>query len=454
MRLPKSSSTKEFTTENTERTEPFLKKILRVLGDLRGEIAISTVVLFLLDGLANVIDFAFHFWMGRVLIPSEFAILQTLNSVALVYVTASGVFQPVVSRFVAEARGKGQNDSIPDIFQAFFRAAFWLGLTMATLVFLSSNLFAQLLNLPNWTIQLSAVLIFLSTLRPIAVGVLQGQENFIAFGLTRLALSLGRIILVFFLLQTGLGLRSAVIALSFGWWLSVLCAFLLLQRSLWRKSRTDMQGFLSEGWKLSSYALLAYVAYMSLTSLDLVWVNRNLNGELAGAYASLVLLRRIVALLPGVAVTVMFPRIAKTLAEGRLPDRLLIKTAAIILVASGALSFLYFIFDDQLISIIFGLGYQAASPLLGWMGIAMIGVSLSSIWMNYYLAEKPRNFGILLGIAVALEWLLLNLFPPSMQSAVLAFGITGWLLALGGLILYIFKSGRLPRRAASRAVSQ
>jgi len=414
----------------------------------------QTASLFLLDGLANVIDFAFHFWMGRVLIPSDFAILQTLNSVVLVYVTASGVFQPVVSRFVAEARGSGQNDSIAAIFQTFLRAALWLGLVFAILVLLLSNLISQLLNLPIWTIQLSAALIFLSTLRPIAAGVLQGQENFIAFGVTRLALSLGRIILVFFLIQTGLGLRGAVIALPFGWLVSVLCAFLLLERSLW-KSLADVQGhFLSEGWKLSFYALLAYISYMSLTSLDLVWVNQNLNGESAGAYASLVLLRRVIALLPGVAVTVMFPRIAKTLAEGRLPDRLLMTTAAIILVAGGVLSLLYFIYGDQLIAIIFGPGYQAASPLLGWMGMAMLGVSLSSIWLNYYLAEKPRNFVILLGIAVILEWLLLNLFPPSMQSAVLAFGGTGWLLTLAGLLLYIFKSGRLPRRPASRAVSQ
>jgi O-antigen/teichoic acid export membrane protein len=407
----------------------------------------QTASLFLLDGLANVIDFAFHFWMGRVLIPSDFAILQTLNSVALVYVTASGVFQPVVSRFVAEARGKGQNDAIPAIFQVFFRAAFWLGLVFAILVFLLSNLIAQLLNLPNWTIQLSAVLIFLSTLRPIAAGVLQGEENFIAFGLTRLALSLGRIILVFFLIQTGLGLRGAVIALPFGWLISVLCAFLLLERSLWKRQADVQRQFLNEGWKLSFYALLAYVAYMSLTSLDLVWVNQKLNGELAGAYASLVLLRRIIALLPGVAVTVMFPRIAKTLAEGRLPDRLLIQTTGIILAASGALSSLYFILGDQLIAIIFGKAYQAAAPLLGWMGIAMIGVSLSSVWMNYYLAEKPRNFVILLGIAVVLEWFLLNLFPPSMQSAVLAFGTTGWLLTLGGLSLYII--ARLPRRTSA-----
>jgi O-antigen/teichoic acid export membrane protein len=420
------------------------------LFQLQSVLEYQTASLFLLDGLANAIDFAFHFWMGRVLIPSDFAVLQTLNSIALVYVTASGVFQPVVSRFVAEARGRGENESIPAIFQTFLRAAFWLGLVSAILVLLLSNLIAQLLNLPIWTIQLSAALIFLSTLRPIAAGILQGQENFIAFGVTRLALSLGRIILVFLLIQAGLGLRAAILALPFGWFVSVLCAFLLVGRSPWTKSRAGVQDFLNKGWRLSFYALLAYIAYMSLTSLDLVWVNQNLNGESAGAYASLVLLRRVIALLPGVAVTVMFPRIAKTLAEGRLPDRLLIKTAALILMISGALSFLYFIFDDQLIAIIFGKGYRAASPLLGWMGIAMIGVSLSSIWLNYYLAEKPRNFVILLGIAVALEWLLLNLFPPSMQGAMLAFGGTGWLLTLGGLLLYTM--ARLPRRA--NAVSQ
>src|SRR5262245_55087403 len=113
----------------------------------------ETITLFLLDGLANVIDFAFHFWMGRVLSPSDFAILQTLNSIALIYVTASGVFQPVVGRFVAEARGKGQDASIPAIFQSFLRAAFWLGLFLSVLVFSFSTYLARLLNLPHWTIQ-------------------------------------------------------------------------------------------------------------------------------------------------------------------------------------------------------------------------------------------------------------------------------------------------------------
>ena len=424
------------------------------LQQIQSGAGLRTVALFLLDGLANLVDFAFHFWMGRVLIPSEFAVLQTLNSVALVYTTASGVFQPVVSRYIAEARGKGQDASTPAIFQSFLRAAFWLGLLLAIFVFLFSNNIAQLLHLPAWTVQVSAVLILLSTIRPIAMGVLQGQERFFAFGVTRLALSLARILLVFFLVQAGLGLTGAVIALPFGWLISVLCGILLLGKSFWARSKSASQLLVREGWGLSFYALLAYLAYMSLTSLDLVWVNQNLPGELAGAYAGLVLMRRIVALLPGVAVTVMFPRVVKTLAEGKLASRILLQTATIIFVVSGTLSLLYFVFSDPLIRMIFGAKYQAAVPLLGWMGIATIGISLSSIWLNYYLAERPRNFVILLGAAVALEWTLLYLLPVSLQSAVIAFGVTGWLLSFGGLILYIWNSRRLPQQNAAHPVSQ
>ena len=424
------------------------------LSQIQSGFGVQTAALFLLDGLANAADFAFHFWMGRVLIPSDFAILQTLNSVALVYTTASGVFQPVVGRFIAEAHGKGQHNEVPAIFQSFLRAAFWLGLILSLVVFLFAGKIGQALNLPAWTIQISAAVMLFSSIRPIAAGSLQGSENFMAFGIARLALSVARIVIVFILVRAGLGLTGAVIALPFGWLVSVLCAFLLLGGSFWRRSRLSSPNLLREGAKLSFYALIAYIAYMSLMSLDLIWVNQNLSGELAGAYAGLVLMRRIVALLPGVAVTVMFPRVVRTLAERRLPTRILEQTAAIILAVSGTLSILYFLFNDQLIRIIFGRDYQAAVPLLGWMGVAMIGVSLSSIWLNYYLAEKPRNFVILLGIAVALEWTLLNLLPLSMQSAVLAFGATGWLLSVAGLVLYILHIGRLPRPDASHPVSQ
>jgi O-antigen/teichoic acid export membrane protein len=150
-------------------------------------------------------------------------------------------------------------------------------------------------------------------------------------------------------------------------------------------------------------------------------------------------MRRVIALLPGVAVVVMFPRIARALAQGRLPDRLLINTTSIIIAASGALTLIYFFFGHQLILNIFGEEYLSASSLLGWMGVALMGSSLSSIWLNYYLADRPLNYVFLLCISVALEWFLLTNLSPSLENAVLAFGITGWILTISGLVLYLWK---------------
>lgn len=416
---------------------------LRVkIPDFLRSLSIPVAALFVLDGLANLIDFAFYFWMGRNLFPSDFAVLQTLNVVILVYVTASGVFQPVISRFVAEARGRGEEALVPGIFRTFLGPAAALGLGLGILIFAFSNGFARLFNVPAWSIQFSAALIFFSTLRPVAAGVLQGRENFIPFGFTRLLQAAARMLLAVVLVRAGLGLVGAVIALPFGWLVSVVCAFLLLGRPTRRGSGPAAPGLLRRGWALSAFALLAYFAFMSLTSLDLIWVNRNLSGHLAGAYSTLVLMRRIIALLPGVAVLVMYPRIARTLAEGRSPDRVLTRTATIILGTGAALSLIYFVFGDQIIALVFGSAYRAAAPLLGWMGLAMLGVSLASIWLSYSLAEKPRGFVLLLAASVGLEWLLLNLLPASLGGATLAFGATGWSLALGGLVLYLVKSRR------------
>jgi len=414
---------------------------------VRSEFGLQTISLFILDGLANITDFAFHFWMGRVLIPSDFATLQTFNSVILVYSTGSGVFQPVVSRFIAEARGRGDNDSMPAIFQLFFKTAIWLGFGLSIFTYLLSNIIAQLLNLPLWTIQLSAVLIFISTMRPIAIGALQGMERFLPFGISRFVTAIGRLIFAVVFLQHGFALHGVLIAFPLGWLAGLLIAIVFLGKLFWVRNDSAPKGLLSEGWRLSVYALVAYTLFMSLTSIDLVWINRSLSGELAGAYASLVLLRRVVALLPGVAVVIMFPRVAKLLAEGKLPDEQLIRTALIILAAGGGITLLFFIFGTQLISIIFDHAYLSAAPLLGWMGLSMIGVSLSSIWLNFYLAYKPRSFVILLGIAVIIEWLLLTQSTVSMQNAVISFGVTGWSLFIGGLLLYVTQHRNALRHA-------
>jgi O-antigen/teichoic acid export membrane protein len=227
-------------------------------------------------------------------------------------------------------------------------------------------------------------------------------------------------------------------------------AALLPLAGLLREPGNPVPGLARRGWNLSVHALLAYLAFMSLAGLDLIWVNRELGGDQAGVYAGLVLLRRVVALLPGAAVTVMFPRIAACLAAGRLPDRLLANTAGVIFAACGALTAVFFLAAPVILTHVFSPVYSNAAPLLGWMALGMTGMAASSIWLNYYLAEKPAAYISFLFIGVALETVLLISLPAGLGSGVLAFGVTGWSLALAGLGLYLVKSR--PALAAAQRV--
>ena len=49
---------------------------------------------------------------GRALVPAEFAIVQTLNSLILILLTTFGVLQPVVARFVAESKAGGYQEHV------------------------------------------------------------------------------------------------------------------------------------------------------------------------------------------------------------------------------------------------------------------------------------------------------------------------------------------------------
>ena len=151
---------------------------------------------------------------------------------------------------------------------------------------------------------------------------------------------------------------------------------------------------------------------MSLLNLDLIWVNRTFDPEVAGNYATAVLLRRVLTLVPGAMLVIMYPRAVARIAEGRLPDSLLLKTAAAITLPTLALIALYFTFGSDLVVLAFGGNYTLPNWLLGWVAVGMLGYSFASIWMNLYLATRPLPFVLLITAAAIVQMLLYTLSTP------------------------------------------
>ncbi|HLF89094.1 MAG TPA: hypothetical protein VI451_09130 [Anaerolineales bacterium] len=406
----------------------------------------QTVFLFAVDMAANVVDYAFHVYLGRALVPGDFAVFQTVNSALLIVITATGVMQPVVARFVAEGemqQGGHRTGAVSRGSAALFREYLgWstlVGGILAGAVWLGRGFLSKGLNVPPFAVQFGIGVVFLVLLRPVVVGVLQGAQRFVSFGAVRLAYALGRFAVAGLLLYWGWGLRGAVASLPVGQLLAVGCGLGLLGIRVWKRSPPPLDkrnGRLMEGLRLAGWAFLAYSAHTALLNNDMLFVNRIFAPDEAGIYAAVVLLRRILLLLPGAAVVVLYPRVAATVTQKKLPDREIIGGVRVVSGLVGVLVAIYFAAGEPIARLVFGEPYAAAGPLLGWVGLGIWGYGLGTIWLNVFLATRPGPFvGLLVGMVV-LQGVGMAEFSGALPGVVGVFSVIGWGLALGGGILY------------------
>lgn len=391
--------------------------------------------MFGVDLLTNAADYGFHIYLGRSLPPGDFAVVQTVNAALLVVVTTFAVMQPVVARYAAESAA--ESGQARALFQRYFRQSALLGVGLTAVVWMGRRSLAIALNVPVTAVTLTAAMLLLSVLRPVVAGMLQGRQQFVAFGLTRAAYALGRLALALVLIGLlGGGVLAGVATMPLAALVAFTIGLALLGQSVWQRVPAPPRRVVWAGWRLSLAAFAAYAAYMSLLSYDLIWVNGHLTADLAGSYATAVVLRRVLAVLPGAVIVIFYPRVVAGIAQGRLPDRLLAQTAAVVLGANLLLTAVYFAFGPALVRLLFGPAYADAPAILGWMGLAMTGYGVAAVWLNLFLATRPWPFVVLLAGTAALQGWLLARIPGTLWHVTAVFTLCGWVLVVGGFCLY------------------
>lgn len=411
----------------------------QLLARLLTPTTLQAGLLFGVDMLSNVADYAFHIMLAWALTPADFVTVQTISALLLTAITAFGVLQPVVARYVAgNEPGRDQAAQRRGIFQVYFRQAGAVGGVMFAVVLMAREPLAAWLGLPLPEFTLAASMLLLIWLRPVVAGMLQGRERFVPFGLTRTAYAVGRLLLAVLIIGwLDGGALAATLLFPLAALLSLLVGLAFLGRDVWRAGERPANSLIWAGWRLSFAALLAYGSYMLLLTVDLVWVNRLYADEPAATYATLVVLRRILAVLPGVVLVILFPRVVSRVKAGISPDRLLVKSALVIGGAGGLLTAAYFLLAAPIVRLAAGGAYPQAAPLLGWTGLAMLGFSLAAIWLNLFLATRPWPFVILLVAGLIGQIAALSLWSGSLAQVTAIFLVTGWLLAAGGLAIYL-----------------
>ena len=406
-------------------------------------------LLFSIEIVSHALDYVFHIYVGRALTPGSFASFQSYSSLAMLFITLSGVLQPMVARYTAAPPPTNGGHASPG---AILRTYLWqgvaVGIVIGVLIYLAAPVVSQAILLPTAMLHLLAFMMPVAMARPALLGLFQGQTRFGSYGgitllyaASRLSLAVGGLSLGNMATATaGVGDPAAywaaqtipysmVVAVALG---------LLLARHVLRQPGTLPWHASIEGWQLSLVALMMAASFTALTGLDVVWINRITHSDVAGAYARALVLRRVVQFVPVVAGVILLPRVASAFRKGRIATRPIAVAIGVVLANGIALLLLYALLGVQIDRLAFGAGQEPPTAWLVGMAFAVTGYGLVMIWINVFVATKPLPYGYLLLAAAPLQVGLFLWLGRSPEAVIAILAATGWLLGLTGAALYLF----------------
>jgi len=409
-------------------------------GVWQGIILVAAVV------FAFGLDYLFNLAAGRLLTPAEFSIVVALAAIGQILVVGSRVIQTVVTRFIsrfeAQEKGDGRTTSF---FHAMFRAAWRWGALALIIALLLSYPVAKFLNIEDIGPVLAlAVATLFMVVRPVVGGTLQGIQRFGALGSVQVIQATARLILGVILMLLGWGAFGAVVALPVASALALIFGWFVLRRALPAAKGTHHGVKIGDLYYYSSFAAIGLIGFALLINMDAILVRRFVDPVQAGYYSAAITLGKVIQFFPLAIIMLLFPKAAQRYDSRRDPAKVLAPAMAAVIVVCGGIALLYFLFGDVIVELTLGSEYQVDGQLLGLVGLAMLLLSLSNVWLNYFLSTERTRFVYLIGLAILFQGALMVTFHEELWQLPAAMIVSGVWLTLAGLA--IFWTGRRRRR--------
>ena len=179
---------------------------------------------------------------------------------------------------------------------------------------------------------------------------------------------------------------------------------------------------------------IIYLLFYFMMQSDTLLIKFFFSGYDTGIYSSASVFGKAIVFLSGAVTLVLFPLVAKNTADNKSSLRILLKGIFLNLLIVGSGALLLFIFP-QLLVMFFGEKYQAAIPIIKYIGMAFLPLSMLNILFTFYLAKKRFDCFIPLFAAFIAEILCIVLFHNSLMQALLSFFIGGIVGCIGFVLL-------------------
>lgn len=393
-------------------------------------------ILFISIFTLNLLGYLFHFYVGRKLGPGDYGVFGSLLSLIYFIAVPMLAIQTSITEYVSTFKANGDFGKITYLLKKSLRKMLVLSIGILIIFFLLTPLISNFLKINTlMPLFVLGIFLFFSLLLPIVRGTLQGMQKFKLLGLSFISEGFFKLVSGVLLVSFGFGVSGAI----GGFTISYIFALFLTLYFLRNHFKTKEVGFKSN--QVYKYAFPVLIMLLSLTgifTIDLILVKHFFDDVIAGHYAALSLLGKVIFFGTMSISMVMFPKVAESHAANTNHKKILYKSLSLVGLFAFCVTAFYFLFPQFTINMLFGSEYFAVSELLGLFGLFMAIFSLTYVLAFYNASIRRVNYVYILILFNILEIGLIWKFHESLLQVVLI--LLGLIVALFiSLLFYTFR---------------
>lgn len=399
----------------------------------KDELIKGSLILFFMIGLFNLFNYLFHFLMARMLGPADYGIFAVLMSILYIFSFPSEAIQTVITKYTSKFNMKKEYGKIKDLLYKSMEkgilAAFLIFLLLLPVAFFLSSF----LKIKFSLFFLANFFIFYVFMIPLVRGIMQGRKKFALLGINMIIESSIKVVLAVIFVLIGWKVYGAIGGLIVGSIFAFIFAFVPIKEVL--SSKRESENF-SGIYRYSMPFITAIIAITLMYSLDIILAKRFFSPEIAGKYAVLSMLGKMIFFGTSAIGKTMFPLSSEGHENGKDTRKMFVKSIKIALLIIGTALLFYLLFPKLIISILFGSLYTDVYSLLFIVGLSFAFISVSNIIVLYNLSmNRMKKSSFTLLFFVLLQVVLLSIFNSTLLEFSLSFLIVNFLMFIYSLFL-------------------
>lgn len=389
----------------------------RIIKAISTPTARSTAVYYVGSFAQNVLRYFFHLILLRLLTPPEYG--EFLSYLSLTYLLGipMGTIAGVVTKFVAEFKGKGDTTSVNLFFYYLLRKISPITFLLGFLLIIFANPLAQIFKAHSIAFIVLGVSMLITLFQTVVSSYLIAFQKFIFQTIIGFVSVIATILLSILFIKLGFSATGAVLAqLVAGIFVTILTFWQIKDNVIPKVKVKSPPYFSLSGF--TGYSFIYALGTMSLISTDILIVRALFDPHTSGLYSALSILGRMILFGLTPLIGIVLPIAAHRHSATGSAKSVLIKLGSVISLFGLIGASIFTLMPSLVIRILSGSEYLSAAPLLSIFSFSMVFFALSQFLISYFMATGRSYVNLFLLLATFAQPIAIYIFRYSISAVV------------------------------------